>query len=159
MSLLQFDLPEEAIADKTVRRALITAVCDRIPTGAGRGQRHVKKGREVSTDSGRRLLVEGASEEVCADLGIPPEWASRCEDARHDGHDGTSGALGARLERHLDRGSINPVKKWWWDIELDKTTGRYVSARQNVAGAVDGDDEAASLCARVAHASWHDECH
>ena len=107
MSLLQFDLPEMAIADKTVRRALITAVCDRIPTGAGRGQRHVKKGREVSTDSGRRVLVEGASEEVCADLGIPPEWASRCEDARHDGHDGTSGALGARLERHLDRGSIN----------------------------------------------------
>ena len=107
MSLLQFDLPEEAIVDKTVRRALITAVCDRLPTGAGRGQRHVKKGREVSTDSGRRVLVEGASEEVCTDLGIPPEWASRCEDARHNGHDGTSGALGARLERHLDRGSIN----------------------------------------------------
>jgi hypothetical protein len=36
----------------------------------------------------------------------------------------------ARLDDLLDRGSINPVKKWWWDIELDKRTGRYVQAAQ-----------------------------
>ena len=28
---------------------------------------------------------------------------------------------------------INPVKKWWWDIELDRATGRYVRAKQTHA--------------------------
>lgn len=34
----------------------------------------------------------------------------------------------ARLDDRLGRGKINPVKKWWWDIELDRSTGRYVRA-------------------------------
>src|SRR5579863_9928966 len=42
MSLLQLDLPAEAITDRPVRRALINAICERIPTGAGKGQRHAK---------------------------------------------------------------------------------------------------------------------
>lgn len=36
----------------------------------------------------------------------------------------------ARLDDALNRGSINPVKKWWWDIELDRRSGRYVKAQQ-----------------------------
>jgi reductive dehalogenase len=39
----------------------------------------------------------------------------------------------ARLDDALGRGSINPVKAWWWDIELDRdgpTPGRYVRAAQ-----------------------------
>src|SRR3954462_11411953 len=44
MSLLQMDLPADAIADRTVRRALINAIVERTPTGAGKGQRNVKKG-------------------------------------------------------------------------------------------------------------------
>ncbi len=36
----------------------------------------------------------------------------------------------AALDDRLDRGSINPVKAWWWDIELDPATGRYVQAAQ-----------------------------
>ena len=36
----------------------------------------------------------------------------------------------AALDDTLDRGSINPVKAWWWDIELDRGTGRYVRAAQ-----------------------------
>ncbi|MDH4052585.1 MAG: 2Fe-2S iron-sulfur cluster-binding protein, partial [Rubrivivax sp.] len=36
----------------------------------------------------------------------------------------------AALDDRLDRGSINPVKTWWWDIELDKASGRYVRAAQ-----------------------------
>ena len=36
----------------------------------------------------------------------------------------------AALDDALDRGSINPVKKWWWDIELDRASGRYVQARE-----------------------------
>src|ERR1700735_1967858 len=36
MSLLQLDLPAEAVAEKTVRRALINAIVERTPTGAGK---------------------------------------------------------------------------------------------------------------------------
>jgi reductive dehalogenase len=36
----------------------------------------------------------------------------------------------AALDDKLDRGTINPVKKWWWDIELERSTGRYVRAAQ-----------------------------
>ena len=36
----------------------------------------------------------------------------------------------AALDDRLDRGAINPVKAWWWDIELDRLTGRYVRATQ-----------------------------
>lgn len=35
----------------------------------------------------------------------------------------------AALDDRLGRGSINPTKTWWWDIELDRTTGRYVAAK------------------------------
>src|SRR6187401_1013683 len=43
MSLLALDLPADAVAEKTTRRALINAICERTPTGAGRGQRTAKK--------------------------------------------------------------------------------------------------------------------
>src|ERR1700722_10657288 len=42
MSLLQLDIPTEAVADRNIRRALIEAVGMRIPTGAGRGQRNAR---------------------------------------------------------------------------------------------------------------------
>ena len=35
----------------------------------------------------------------------------------------------ARLDDALGRGDINPVKKWWWDIELNRDEGRYVAAK------------------------------
>lgn len=38
-----------------------------------------------------------------------------------------------KLDDALDRGAINPVKKWWWDIELDRASGRYVRAAQTHA--------------------------
>lgn len=107
MSLLQLDLPADQIEDRPTRRALIDAVCDRIPTGAGKGQRHVKKGRCVSEDVGLRAVVEGASRTVCESLGIPPEWADRCEDARHTGHDGSHDALDRRIEVHRAAGRMN----------------------------------------------------
>jgi len=37
MSLLQLNLPEEAIRSREIRRKLINAICERTPTGAGRG--------------------------------------------------------------------------------------------------------------------------
>src|SRR5580658_9709953 len=53
MSLLQLDLPADAVKDRAVRRRLIAAVCERTPTGAGKGQRSVKKSRRVDPQAGR----------------------------------------------------------------------------------------------------------
>lgn len=104
MSLIQFDLLDEAIEDKATRRALINAICKRTPTGAGKGQRHAQHGRDIDHELGYRMATEGASEWVCEQLGIPYQWASRCEDAYHVGHDGSTGALQQRLDKMLDRG-------------------------------------------------------
>ncbi len=100
MSLLQLDLPVEAIDDRPTRRALINAICNRTPTGPGKGQRHVPQARHVDDRLGAQAMVEGASESVCSQLGIPPEWAERCEDAFHLGHDETQSSLAERLQKH-----------------------------------------------------------
>lgn len=106
MSLLQTDIPEDAIADKRTRRAIIDAIVERTPTGAGRGQRSVKKARRVDKDLGFQAVTEGASQAVCEVLGIPPEWADRCEDSTHAGHDGSYDALRTRLEWILEQKRI-----------------------------------------------------
>jgi tRNA-splicing ligase RtcB len=53
----------------------------------------------VDVELGRRAVVEGASAGVLADLGVPAQWAERCEDSSHTGHDGTADALRERLAR------------------------------------------------------------
>ena len=101
MSLLQFDLPAEEIREKPIRRALIQAICNRTPTGAGQGQRNVKKGRQFPKGLPRQAIIEGATESVCEQFGIPFDWTERCEDAIHYGHDRSSRALEHRLDRIL----------------------------------------------------------
>ncbi|HEY3445097.1 MAG TPA: RtcB family protein [Myxococcales bacterium] len=98
MSLLSLELPSSAIDERPLRRAIIDAIVARVPTGMGKDQRSVSKARPVSPELGRKVAVEGASAEVLDALGIPREWAQRCEDAFHRGHDQTLGALAARLE-------------------------------------------------------------
>ncbi|NJL32225.1 MAG: RtcB family protein, partial [Phycisphaerales bacterium] len=98
MSLLQLDLAAEQINDKRTRRAVINAILERTPTGAGQGQRFARKSRHVDVDTGKAVIVQGASPAVCTSLGIPPHWALRCEDAVHQGHDDTTDALAQRLE-------------------------------------------------------------
>src|ERR1044072_1395472 len=93
MSFLQLDLPAEQVADKAVRRALINAILERTPTGPGRGQRSARKARKVGEALGVKVTTDGASQEVLHALGIPIEWAQRCEDAAHVGHDGTNTTL------------------------------------------------------------------
>jgi tRNA-splicing ligase RtcB len=100
MSLLQFELEEQAIADKRTRRALIEAILERTPTGPGRGSRAAKKARSFAPALGPRIVAEGASEGVLSELGIPTHWAQRCEDSHHLGHDHTADALRSRLELH-----------------------------------------------------------
>jgi tRNA-splicing ligase RtcB (3'-phosphate/5'-hydroxy nucleic acid ligase) len=99
MSLLQLDLAEGAVEDRRVRRMLIDAICERTPTGTGRGSRHVVKGRACDERLGAQVLIEGASASVCEQLGIPVHWATRCEDSAHLAHDETSDSLGDRLDR------------------------------------------------------------
>lgn len=106
MSLLQLDLPAEAISERPVRRAVINAICQRTPTGAGMGQRHAPKSRPVDTALGRQVATEGASPAVCTALGVSPHWAGRCEDSAHVGHDETHDALSIRLERLLTTGKL-----------------------------------------------------
>src|SRR5688572_28221977 len=104
MSFLQLDLPVAEVKERPVRRALIDALLKRTPTGPGKGQRSVPLARRVNRQLGKRVAVEGASEEVCDALGIPPDWASRCEDAAHVGHGGTHDDLAQRLDLLLDNG-------------------------------------------------------
>lgn len=104
MSLLQLNIPEEELRSKDVRRAVITAICERTPTGAGKGQRSAKKSRRVSTDTGFAAATQGASAEVLTALGIPTEWAAYCEDAFHTGHDGLQQTLEERLDTLLGEG-------------------------------------------------------
>lgn len=111
MSLLQLDIPEDQIVDRRVRREFINAICERIPTGMGRGQRSVKKSRRIPAFIGKKAILEGATKEVCEAVGIPSDWIYRCEDARHLGHDETADALEARLDYHLARGSLTKFEE------------------------------------------------
>jgi len=106
MSLLQLDLPAAAVDDKTVRRKLIDAICERTPTGAGKGQRQAPQSRKVHAEIGKIVAVEGASKQVCELLGIPRAWRHRCEDSHHLGHDNTQDALKLRLDHLIDSGKF-----------------------------------------------------
>lgn len=107
MSLLQLDLEKDAVDDKRTRRALIDAICARIPTGVG--SRVAPAARPISSDVGRRAIIEGASRGVCESLGIPAHWAERCEDSHHVGHDGTVDALAKRFEI-----VVEPTLRQWF---------------------------------------------
>lgn len=100
MSLLQLDLPTSELQSKEVRRAVINELQQRLPTGAGKGQRSVKKSRYVDFSLGQRLATEGATPWVCQQLGIPEHWAEACEDAHHVGHDEKTDSLSTRFEFH-----------------------------------------------------------
>ncbi|MEX0776917.1 MAG: RtcB family protein [Phycisphaeraceae bacterium] len=101
MSLLQLDAPAGAVNDRQTRRAVIDAILERTPTGAGQGQRSAKKSRKVDSKLGTLAVTHGAAPEVCAALGIPEHWAGRCEDAFHFGHDGKVDSLESRLDQML----------------------------------------------------------
>ena len=107
MSLLQLDVPAEELADVRLRRALISAILQRVPTGAGKGQRNVPKGRHVGPEMGKKIAAEGASAEVLRALGIPAAWAGRCEDAHHDGHDAQAAPLAERVEKLIADGVLS----------------------------------------------------
>jgi tRNA-splicing ligase RtcB (3'-phosphate/5'-hydroxy nucleic acid ligase) len=106
MSLLQMNIPADAVAGTKIRQELIRAIGLRIPTGTGGGRRSLQNSRLVDAEMGRRILTQGASSVVCSSLGVPPEWASRCEDAFHLGHDDSADSLSLRLEKLLAGDSL-----------------------------------------------------
>lgn len=99
MSLLQTEVDASDIEDRKVRRELIKAICQRIPTGAGRGSRDVPKGRRVDERLGFAVATEGASKNVLRRLGIPGAWADRCEDSAHRAPDNSIDTLQLRMEK------------------------------------------------------------
>jgi tRNA-splicing ligase RtcB (3'-phosphate/5'-hydroxy nucleic acid ligase) len=99
MSLLQLNLPADQLADRGLRRRIIKAITQRVPTGAGTGQRHAPRARRIDPDIARVAVVEGVSAAVCQAMGLPGHWADRCEDCAHVGHDGTHDSLAERLDR------------------------------------------------------------
>ncbi|MBX3423924.1 MAG: RtcB family protein [Pirellulaceae bacterium] len=99
MSLLQTNIEAQAIADRRVRRELIRAIGQRIPTGAGRGSRDVPKSRKIDERLGFEAASTGGSKNVLRKLGIPSDWAERCEDSAHCGPDGSYDSIAVRLER------------------------------------------------------------
>ena len=102
MSLLQLDLPAEEIRNRKTRRAIIDAITQRTPTGVGKGQRHVKKAHHVDPELGKQIAIQGASDDVLKQLGIPQNWKTKCEDSQHFGHNDTSDALAERLTKLID---------------------------------------------------------
>lgn len=98
MSLLQFNLSEEVLkGERKFRRSIIQAIEKRIPSGYGNNKAPLR--RKFSLKLIEKALIEGATPEVCEQMGIPTEWISRCEDGVRVGHDGTKDALAKRLEK------------------------------------------------------------
>lgn len=97
MSLLQFELPEEALnGEKSIRRSIIQAIEKRVPTGVGK-----KRSPAVSKfpiELIKKSIVEGPTPEVCDAMDIPREWTLRCEESCRVGHDGTKDSLAARFD-------------------------------------------------------------
>lgn len=117
MSLLQLNLPEEAIVEKKLRRELLKAVAKRIPVGFAAC---APEGRKLSNEFIEQALVEGATERICREMQIPPEWTLRCEDSVRVGHDGTTDALKARLERVKEELGAGKRKHWNYEAKLQQ---------------------------------------
>ncbi len=81
MSFLQLNVPTDALDDKALRRLVIEAVEERIPSGPGN---HMPpKARPFDLATLQVVAIEGASSAVLRSLDIPQEWGGRLEDRSH----------------------------------------------------------------------------
>ena len=110
MSLLQFDVPTADLADKRLRRAIINAIEQRITTGFA-SSKSLKKAPKFTDEQARQAIIEGASESVCEQLGIPFEWTQRCEDSRHFAEDGTTETLEKRFDELVASGLFRDLPR------------------------------------------------
>ena len=101
MSLMQTDVPEEAIEDPVIRRKLIVEIESRLAT-----KRKAARGFSVNEESGFDSAVYGASKKVCKQFGIPSDWIDRCEDAQHTSTDRDHDRLSHRLNKLIRQNAI-----------------------------------------------------
>jgi len=94
MSLLQTDIPEDAITDPRVRRQLIREIESRLANG-----RKPARGQGVTEESGFDAAVYGGCKKVVKHFGIPQSWLDRCETARHSVVNDDQDSLRIRLEK------------------------------------------------------------
>lgn len=80
MSYLQTNIPDDVIADKATRRAILNAIGERIPTGMG--SRQAPKAERLPPGLLRDVPIYGASPDVLAGFGIPLHWGQRTEAAQ-----------------------------------------------------------------------------
>ncbi len=97
MSYLQTNVPDEVIADKATRRALLNAIGERIPTGMG--SRQGRKARRIPPDVLATIPIWGANPITLDALGIPPHWHEYTEAAQC----GPISDLAERLDGHESR--------------------------------------------------------
>lgn len=121
-------MSKPALLNRKYYKTKDNAIVERTPTGAGNGQRHVKKGRNVNADLGRRVAIEGTSVAVCKDLGIPPEWAELCEDSFHVRHNNQRDDLAAWLDLLISAGKFpkfeDKIRLLGLRVRLDSFTHR-----------------------------------
>lgn len=110
MSLLQFDVPTADLADKRLRRAIINAIEQRITTGFA-SSKSLKKAPKFTDEQARQAIIEGASESVCEQFGIPFEWTQRCEDSQHFAEDGTTESLEKRYDELVAGGLFRDLPR------------------------------------------------
>ncbi len=104
MSLLQTDVPADAIADLRVRRQLINEIESRLG-----GNRRGPRNRGVNEQTGFDVAVNGAHKKVLQALDVPKHWVERCEDAWHTDSSGGFDRLALRLEKLLRSGVIKDI--------------------------------------------------
>ena len=94
MSLLQTDVPEDAIIDPRVRRQLIREIESRLANG-----RKPARDQGVTEESGFDAAVHGGSKKVVKHCGIPQAWLERCETAKHSVLNDAQDSLAIRMEK------------------------------------------------------------
>ncbi len=101
MSLLQTDIPADAIQDRRVRRNIINEIESKLAAG-----KKAAPGRAINDDTGFDAAVRGGSKKLLDRLGIPRQWIDRCEDSHHEVPGVGTDELAGRLEKHVREGSI-----------------------------------------------------
>ncbi|MDX2187765.1 MAG: RtcB family protein [Opitutaceae bacterium] len=107
MSFLQTDVPEEVLKDKPTVRALINAICERIPTGMG--SRQAPKGLKTEQIVHHRLMELAARgayplfrEKWSDSLNLPESWRGRLEDEAHGSQDPLEEEIDG-MRHHLEK--------------------------------------------------------
>jgi tRNA-splicing ligase RtcB (3'-phosphate/5'-hydroxy nucleic acid ligase) len=105
MSLLQTNVPEDAIQDPRIRRKLLTEIESRLSKG-----KKPARDRKTDEECGFEAAVYGASSNVVKGLSIPQAWLEHCETAQHTSLRNDHDTLAHRLEQLLHQSTIKDFR-------------------------------------------------